>query len=95
MTKPGTEGLLINNLIVAAERDLLTRNAKTKYRLVRVVDGPKEGEVSILFVNLTYSDIYEVYVGTEETGRINRTYLKSGFEYPLTGCGKKLQELSG
>ena len=87
MSAPALDGILINNLIAAAEKDLHTKNIKVKYRLVRVVDGPKEDEVSILFENLTYTDLYEVYVGSKKTHRINRTYGKSAFEYPLIGCG--------
>ncbi len=87
MSEPAIDGTLVNSLIATAQRDLLTKNIKARYRPVRAVDGPKSGEVSILFASLTYSDIYEVYVGSKETGRIARTYGQSGFEYPLAGCG--------
>ncbi len=86
MLNPSLDGASIEALVVAAEEDLRARHRKSKFEFLRATGGPGTDEVSLLFENLTFTDVYIVYEALPSTARLVRRYSASAFNIPLTGC---------
>lgn len=89
MSAAALDETAIGQAKAAAENELRSREPKMRFDFERAIAGPEDGQISLVFANLTYSDLYEVYVAQQSDGRLLRVMRTGGLYYPEGDCEGK------
>jgi hypothetical protein len=86
MTKEALESEIVDELRSIALGELSSRKPKMRFRFVRAIGGPLDGQISLVFENLTYTDQYYVYVALIRDKGLEHVYRIGGLFYPDSEC---------